>query len=164
MTYLYENLSPERFQQLCQALLVASFPNAQCLPVAQPDGGRDAFWTIRNLRKDTPEIYIFQVKFSRTPDRREEDFVEKICRDESPKVKSLIQRGAKAYYLLTNVKGTAHPDSGSIDKLDSALTPCLGLPSYCWWRDDLDRRIDNQANIKWSYPEIIRGSDLLQGL
>jgi hypothetical protein len=159
-----ESLSPERFQQMCQALLAACFPNAQCLPVGQPDGGRDAFWAIRNQPTGDSDLYIFQIKFSRTPDRREEDFIQKVCDEEGPKVKRLIERGAKAYYLLTNIKGTAHLDTGSIDKLDSALTPCLGIPSYCWWRDDLDRRIDNEANIKWSYPEIIRGSDLLQAL
>jgi hypothetical protein len=164
MTYLYESLSPERFQQFCQALLVAQFPNAQCLPVGQPDGGRDAFLAIRTRTEPNGDLYIFQVKFSRTPDRREDDFIEQICKEEMPKIKNLIKKGAKAYYLLTNIKGTAHLDVGSIDKMDDALTPCLGIPSYCWWRDDLDRRVDTQANIKWSYPEIIRGTDLLQAL
>ena len=42
MDYPFENLDPERFQQFCQALLTKEFPNIQCFPVAQPDGGRDA--------------------------------------------------------------------------------------------------------------------------
>lgn len=145
VTYLYEGLSPERFQQLCQSLLVAIFPNVQCLPVGQPDGGRDAFLAVHFHHSAERDLYIFQVKFSRTPDRREEDLIEQVCRHEGPKVAELIKKGAKAYYLLTNIKGTAHPDSGSIDKVNNALTPCLGIPSYCWWRDDLDRRIDNLA-------------------
>ena len=42
MDYPLENLGPERFQQLCQALLAREYPRVQCFPVAQPDGGRDA--------------------------------------------------------------------------------------------------------------------------
>jgi hypothetical protein len=43
MSYHFEELGDERFQQLCQAILTCAFPNVQCLPVSQPDGGRDAF-------------------------------------------------------------------------------------------------------------------------
>jgi NADPH-dependent 7-cyano-7-deazaguanine reductase QueF len=42
MDHQLENLGPERFQHLCQALLVQEFPGTNCLPVGQPDGGRDA--------------------------------------------------------------------------------------------------------------------------
>ena len=42
MDYPLENLGPERFQQFCQALLAKEYPDMQCFPVAQPDGGRDA--------------------------------------------------------------------------------------------------------------------------
>jgi len=45
MDYPFENLTPEKFQLFCQALLVREYPSVQCLPVAQPDGGRDAvYW------------------------------------------------------------------------------------------------------------------------
>ena len=125
MTYLYESLSPERFQQFCQALLVAQFPNAQCLPVGQPDGGRDAFLAIRTRTEPNGDLYIFQVKFSRTPDRREDDFIEQICKEEMPKVKNLIKKGAKAYYLLTNIKGTAHRGGPALrDRMAVWLRAC----------------------------------------
>jgi hypothetical protein len=42
MDYLYENLGDERFQELCQALLVKEMPHVQCFPIGQRDGGRDA--------------------------------------------------------------------------------------------------------------------------
>lgn len=42
MDYLFENLGPERFQHLSQALLAREHRDVQCFPVAQPDGGRDA--------------------------------------------------------------------------------------------------------------------------
>jgi hypothetical protein len=94
--------------------LVSKFTNVKCLPVGQPDGGRDAFLALRTHQGREGGIYIFQVKFSRSPDRREDDFVEKICNEEGPKVRNLIEKGIKAYYLLTNIKGTAHLNSGSI--------------------------------------------------
>ena len=43
MDYPFENLDPERFQNLCQALLTKEFPHVQCFPVAQPDGGMRRF-------------------------------------------------------------------------------------------------------------------------
>lgn len=38
--YHYETLGDERFQELCQALLVKEFPNTQCLPVGDHPGLR----------------------------------------------------------------------------------------------------------------------------
>jgi len=107
--YLYEQLSPEKFQQLCQALITSEFPNAQSLPVAQPDGGRDAVaWRISPHLRRVGEFVAFQVKFSRNPERPSEDFFADILEKEMPKIERLKGRGMKAYYLITNVKGTAH--------------------------------------------------------
>ncbi|NLS72515.1 NACHT domain-containing protein [Bradyrhizobium brasilense] len=165
MTYLYEQLSPERFQHFCQALLVTQFPNAQCLPVGQPDGGRDAFvWSMRNNGEEPTELIVFQVKFSREQRKADPEFINSIVESELPKVERLKSKGITRYYLLTNASGSSHLETGSIDRVDAVLSDKLGVPSYCWWRNDLDRRVDAEANIKWSYPEIIRGSDLLQSL
>jgi hypothetical protein len=165
LTYLYEQLSPERFQQFCQALLASKFPNAQCLPVGQPDGGRDAYlWSMRNQGEEPAELIVFQVKFSRDSDKAGAEFIESVVENELPKVDRLKMKGIRAYYLLTNVAGSAHLDVGSVDRLHKGLNDALGVPAYCWWRDDLDRRVDTEADLKWSYPEIIRGSDLLQAL
>ncbi|NJK72861.1 MAG: hypothetical protein HC786_06465 [Richelia sp. CSU_2_1] len=41
MDYPFENLNSEKFQEFAQALLAKEFPDFQCFPVAQPDGGRD---------------------------------------------------------------------------------------------------------------------------
>ncbi len=166
MAYLYETLSPERFQHLCQALLTIAFPNVQSLPIGQPDGGRDAvLWTSTPSHR-ARTFQVFQVKFARNPNDRDDidEFVEAVLKNEKAKVERLKSRGATTYYLITNVAGTAHLDHGSIDRVQSNLTSGLGLPSYCWWRDDLDRRIDINSSVKWSYPEILRGSDLLQAL
>jgi hypothetical protein len=162
--YNFETLGDEKFQQLCQALLARAFPTTQCLPVGQRDGGRDAFLRKQKASKHRATT-VFQVKFSRNPSTRSaRDVIQETIRTEGKKVKDLIDRGATSYYLLTNVSGTSHLDSGSIDKAEDELTTAFGIEARCWWRDDIERRIDAEPAIKWSYPEIIRGTDLLQFL
>jgi hypothetical protein len=164
MSYQFETLGDERFQQLCQAILVCSHPGVQCLPVGQRDGGRDAF-SKRSRKRSLNGFVVFQVKFVRNPQTRESrDLIEEVIKSEKPKVERLISRGASAYYLLTNVSGTSHLDHGSIDKVDAVLTAAFDIDSHCWWRDDIERRIDAHPAIKWSYPEILRATDLLQAL
>jgi hypothetical protein len=163
MDYQYENLDPERFQHFCQALLVKEFPNVQCFPVGQPDGGRDAI-LYSHFEKATKNFIVFQVKFVRRPQAETDPhkWLRDIIKEEVPKVKRLIKQGADAYYLLTNVGGTAHPDSGSIDQVNVLLSNALKIPAQCWWRDDLNRRLDNARDLKWAYPEVMSGQDMLQ--
>lgn len=164
MTYGYENLNDDRFQQLCQAVLTTVHKDVQCLPVGQPDGGRDAF--VRNARTSTrQEPIVYQVKFSKNPGSKDErDVIAGLIKTEYEKVNILKERGLEKYYLLTNVSGTSHDNVGSIDKVNEELTEKIGVEAYCWWRDDLDRRIDANSSIKWSFPEILRGTDILEGL
>ena len=160
MDYNYETLDEHRFQKLAQALIVAEHPRAQCFPVGQPDGGRDA--QLVHFDPDKDGFVVFQVKYSRNPSIKDERTVIKsLIKSEKAKIERLIERGATEYYLITNVSGTAHLDSGSIDRTDTVLEQILQIPCRVWWRDDLDRRLDNISDIKWSYPEIIRASDLL---
>ena len=164
MSYIYEGLGDERFQQLCQAILTTTHQDVQCLPVGQPDGGRDAMVRL-NSKKMRVGATVFQVKFSKNPSSKDErTVIEELIKSESSKVRKLISRGMQAYYVLTNVSGTSHPDIGTIDKVNATLSAAFGIPSFCWWRDDLDRRIDANASIKWSYPDILRGTDVLQAL
>lgn len=164
MTYHYESLSPDRFQQFCQALIAATFPNAQCMPVGQSDGGRDAFLTIRDKHKKSEQI-IFQVKFSKDPRNKDQrDLIADTVRTEAEKINALIKMGATSYYLLTNVSGTGNSSIGSIDRINDELSARLGIDAYCWWRDDLDRRLDAHPFLKWSYTDVIHASDLLYAL
>lgn len=162
MDYPYEQLSPEKFQLFCQALLVKEFPNTQCMPIAQPDGGRDAMeWFFPAGKK---EFAMFQVKFVRQPLAIKEShkWLEDIIREEAPKVKKQIHAGATKFILITNVPGTAHPDTGSIDLIESILTREIAIPSTCWWRNDLNRRLDNAWDLKWLYSELMTGPDLIR--
>lgn len=167
MDYPFENLNPEKFQQFCQALLTKEFRDVQCFPVAEPDGGRDALsyevFTDGEHRKD---FIMFQVKFVRKPFAETDPhrWLVNILEKEVPKVKRQIPKGAKQFFLLTNIPGTAHPEVGSIDKVNEILRRELEVPSTCWWRDDLSRRLDNAWDLKWVYPELMTGPDLIRSL
>lgn len=162
MDYILENLGPEKFQEICHSLLARAFPKTQCFPVGQRDGGRDA---ISYLAGDEHTGFmVYQVKFVRNPraEKAPHEWLKSVIAEEAPKVKKLIPKGAKGYFLLTNIPGTAYPDSGSIDVVQQILNDHLEIPSQCWWRDDLNRRLDDSWNIKWAYPEILTGPDILR--
>ena len=162
MDHQLENLGPERFQQLCQALLIKEFPGINCLPIGQPDGGRDA---VRYGPKTTDTAFtVYQVKFSRNPAEGDDarQWVRRITDEEVEKVSRLIARGANQYLLATNVPGTAHLDVGSIDKFQIELNKKFRIPVLCWWRDDINRRLDGNWDIKLRYPEVLSGQDFFR--
>jgi hypothetical protein len=66
LDHVFENLGPDRFQQLVQALLISVNPRTVCFPIGQPDGGRDALLPT-GLDAGKDEFIVFQVKFSRHP-------------------------------------------------------------------------------------------------
>lgn len=162
MDYLLENLDPERFQEICHALLAKAFPKTQCFPVGQRDGGRDAVSFLGG--EESNDFIVYQVKFVRNPRSMKDphDWFKKMVKEEAPKVRDLIPKGAREYYLLTNVPGTAFPETGSIDAVQQMLNEHIGIPAQCLWRDDLNRRLDDAWDIKWSYPDILSGPDILR--
>ena len=163
MNYQLENLGPERFQMLAQSLIVSAFPDAQCLPVGQPDGGRDAMiWS----GQEKQPLVVFQVKFARVPHSIEspQEWLLSTIEPELPKITRLAERGAKQYVIICNVSGTAHLDKGKIDSLHSTLSELIPIPALCWWRDDVNRRLDDAWNVKWAYPDILSGPDLLRAV
>lgn len=164
MNYPLENLGPERFQEFCQALLIRENPNVQCFPVAQPDGGRDAVSYIPS--QNTGKFVIFQVKYCRRPlaESDPQKWLLAIMEEELPKVRALVPRGAVQYYLIANIHGTAHPGTGSIDQLSERLRIDFSIPFMCWWRDDINRRLDNAWALKWAYPELMTGPDFLRAI
>ena len=162
MEYQFENLGADRFQHFCQALLLAEGPDVQCLPVGQRDGGRDAF-SLYYIDKTRP-LTIFQVKYVKRPDAEQAPWkwLVNTMKKELPKIQNYVPKGATRYVLMTNVRGTAHPESGSLDTMNALLEDKLAIPAACLWRDDLNRRLDNQPDLRWAYSELITSSDLLK--
>jgi len=163
LDYEFENLGPDRFQQLVQSLLISSFPKTTCFPIGQPDGGRDA---MRQIAADDgkEEFAIYQVKFSRDPNSITDNSRWLLERAEGEREKNarLIDRGATEYFLISNISGTSHLDGGSIDRTAKALATEFGIPIHCWWRDDLNRLLDGNWGIKLRYPEILSGHDFFR--
>ena len=163
-SYQYEQLNPESFQQLSQSLIVKEYPGVQCFPVGQSDGGRDATVQISQTSPDTKEFNLFQVKFSRRvlnpSDARK--WLLRTLREELPNVRKQIGNGAKKFILVTNVAGTGRPNTGLIDDLQSLLEEQIPIEVQAWWRDDLDRRLDDAWDLKFAYPALLTGTDLFR--
>ena len=163
-SYQYEQLNDESFQQLSQSLLLRAFPDLQCFPVGQPDGGRDAIGRLFESSPISNKFILFQVKFARRElspnDARA--WLLRTLRSELPKVQEQIGAGAERFVLVTNVSGTAHPEAGSVDTLQALLEEHIPIPAQAWWRDDLDRRLDDAWDLKFSYPALFSGPDLLR--
>jgi hypothetical protein len=163
--YPLESLDPERFQRVCQALLLPEFPGARFYPLGQADGGRDALSYRPVAGARHRQLVVFQVKFARDPSsiRDPRKWVLDSLKDEVSKVETLAERGATHYRLITNVRGSGKLDSGSMDKLDTKLG-ALPIPADAWWRDDLLTRLDVAWSVKWRFPELLTGSDLVRVL
>ena len=163
-SYQYEQLNDESFQQLSQSLLLKAFPALQCFPVGQPDGGRDGIVRLFEGEAETTGFILFQIKFSRRELNPSEarDWLLKTLAAELPKVQKQITSGAQRFVLVTNVAGTAHSEVGRIDKLQALLKEHIPIPAEAWWRDDLDRRLDDAWDLKLAYPALLSGVDLLR--
>jgi hypothetical protein len=164
MDYLYENLGDERFQEFCASLISKEFPNIQSFPVGQPDGGRDAVvYYMDSIEKG---FIVFQVKFVKNANEERDvhKWLTDIIEGEVKKINILIPKGAVQYYLITNVRGTAHLDVGSKDKVNKILEDNIKIPSVCWWRDDLNTLFKKDPLFMWSFPEIINGQDVLNSV
>ena len=163
-SYQYEQLNDESFQELSQSLLAKTFPNLQCFPVGQPDGGRDATAHLFGAGANAAGFILFQVKFARRelgPDEARKWLVRTLTK-ELPNVRKQIDKGAESFVLVTNVPGTAHLESGSMDELQGLLDEHIPIPAQAWWRADIDRRLDDAWDLKFAYPALFTGNDLLR--
>lgn len=161
--YLLEQLGPDKFQELAQALILTEHKGVQCFPVGQADGGRDAL-SFSHRSPNEPGI-LFQVKYIRDPQRPDaRSRVVGAIENERHKIETLLQNGSfDRYVIVTNVQGSATLQTGTIDKGDNAVAG-LPVPAEVWWRDDVNRRIDTASSVRWAYPELLRATDLLQAL
>lgn len=144
---------------LCQSLLVSEYPGVQCFPVGMADGGRDA-----TARSGSHADMVFQVKFTSKPSSIKDPvkWITDSIDGELEKIRRLQERGVTKYFLITNMPPSANLDTGMIDKVDRYLRQHVPIDAQCWWRDDLDRRLDNNYDLKLRYPTLLNGPDLLR--
>jgi hypothetical protein len=160
--YLYERLGDTRFQELCGALLAHSFPDVTCYPVGQSDGGRDI------VRKHDCRAFVYQVKWTNKQLQNPVSWLDNAIKGEADNIRRLVQAGADEYYLMTSVAGTASRDRGTMDRLDKLLaahSKDFGISMQCWWRADIDARVDTAPReLKWTYQEMLAGVDAVRYL
>ncbi|MFG2052252.1 NACHT domain-containing protein [Micromonospora sp. NPDC048935] len=137
MRYRYEDLGDREFQQLIQALLAHSLgPGLRAMPLGKADGGRDA------VHAST----VYQVKFTISPEAitKPVKWLLDAVDGEAEKIRALARRGAREYYLVTNVGGTGNLDKGTIDQLDAALearAKAWSIRITAWWRETVDAQV-----------------------
>ena len=160
----FELLGPDRFQRLAQIMVAAEFPDTQAFPLRQPDGGRDT--VAYRWEGSRRSVSVFQVKFVEKPAALEDPhkWVLETAEAEAAKVSALLPKGVDSYTLVTNVPGTGHADTGSVDKLDAILQRTLEVPARGWWRDDLIVRLKANPQLRWEFPDLLSGVDLLREL
>jgi hypothetical protein len=157
MDYNYESLLAERFQMVCQSLLARQYPSVQCMPTGMPDGGRDALSVGPNK-----SALVFQIKYARNPGQINDAaaWVIDAIKPEIKKVKHLQEIGKiERYIVITNMPGSSHLKVGKNDRVQKYLDDNLTIPAQCWWREDLDRRLDDAFDLKLRYPDLMSGTD-----
>ncbi|MFF9750344.1 NACHT domain-containing protein [Streptomyces albidoflavus] len=164
--YDYESLGADAFQQLCQTLLTRTHRDVQCFPVGMPDGGRDASVPLGGK----PDGIVYQVKYRKpTPNRltTPDDIYEWLTghiQGEISKVAKLRDKGAARYVVMTNAQCSSHEEVGTRDRVQAWMDENIPLPAQVWWRDDIDRRLDPETEIKRSYGLLRDASGLAEML
>lgn len=57
--------------------------------------------------------------------------------------------------------GSGRLSSGSIDRVQSYLDINFTIPAQCWWRGDLDRRLDGAPDLRRAYSGMMSGAGAL---
>ncbi|WP_431947061.1 NACHT domain-containing protein [Micromonospora marina] len=159
--YLYWRLSEKQFQQLCAALLRIKYDPVQCLPVGMADEGIDVV---------SEGSIVYQVKWSSKTQQDPSSWLKIAIDGERAKITRLVAEGrVSRYVLMTSVAGTTTATrSGSVQKLNKDLDTYsqeFGIPVECWWQADIDAEVDAAPDaIKWSYPEMLAGTEAMRYL
>ena len=48
--------------------------------------------------------------------------------------------------------------------MQSILDEIIPVQAQCWWRDDIDRRLERSPTLQWRYPDILTGRDLFTAI
>ncbi|NJC63430.1 hypothetical protein HC028_02730 [Planosporangium flavigriseum] len=107
---------------------------------------------------------VFQVKFAKAPVSIDDPvkWLKRAIDGELEKLEKLVVRGMQQYVLITNLSATAHLDTGRVDLIQEYLRVKAPVDAICWWREDLDRRLESAYDLKLRYPATLNGSDLLR--
>ncbi|MFF9894337.1 tetratricopeptide repeat protein [Streptomyces longispororuber] len=180
--YALTNLGPHRFEELSQALAIATLGPSVEIFGDGPDGGREAsFQSPRHF--PTPEAPwagygVLQAKFRKRPEGTAKDaewLIEHISselRAWADPDSNRVRKGRLPEYLLitSNVVLSSVPGSGGIDRVQQALRERvhdLQLPLKGWevWHyDKICRLLDNNEGVRHAYADAVLSGDVLARL
>lgn len=149
-------LSPDRFQHLAQVLLLEDFPDLQCLPTGQPDGGRDGVAT--DPQNSAGSSVVLQVKFRIETKKSTFEWVTDTFTREIGKAAELKKRGVARYVIASNAHVSTHLDTGEFDRINQWFADNFPLPVRTFWLEDLERRFErSNVGLKLEYPSVLTG-------
>jgi hypothetical protein len=163
--YLFERLGDHDFQQLVGALLSLQFPDFVPMALRQSDGGRDGI-----LKADPSRVLIYQVKWSADGMLKDPvSTLDAIVAKEEKNLRRLAEQEVRRYVLVTNVRSTSKPGSGTYDSLDKELEKYAEKFGFeqmsCMWRESINAWVDNApTETKWAYADMLAGWDLVRYL
>lgn len=161
--YLYERLGDHDFQLLVNAVLTHQFKDFSPLALRQSDGGRDGV-------RGTDRSLVYQVKWSsKGQERNAVSWLDEVVAGEEDNLRRLASEGAKRYVLITNIRSTATPGTGSFDKLHDKLKEHAKNYGFeemaCIWREGLDAIVDSMPEaVLWKYPAMLAGVEAMRYL
>jgi hypothetical protein len=113
---------------------------------------------------------VFQVKWSSKLVQDPAAWLRGTLEGERSKIILLVkEKRISRYILMTSVAGTTTGrGTGSIQKLQKYLDEYskeFGISVECWWQSDIDAEVDAAPEpLKWSYQEMLAGSDAIRYL
>jgi len=178
MNYYFNELDPNKFQRLINAILVARFgEDIRITPMYGKDGGKDGetapgnpYFEFEVGENDRPPNlmnpprkgrYLFQVKYHQTTDRRISDVRQSVINEfkEEWTRNVLPRKGNKRpnyFILVTNV-----PSSGdAFDKIDVMRNSIMGpqnILTDVWWEESITAYLDQIPSIWQAFPEMFAG-------
>lgn len=183
MEYLFNNLSPESFQRLLNAVLLPRFGESlRITPLRGADGGRDAETPpatpgyefdyrntdpVTNLISAPPRKgrYLFQAKHHRTTNSRPTDLRRQVLREFEEEIKKNVLRRkgndrVNYFFLVTNVPSSKEAIENLDEKREKLTSKVRGLNTEIWWQEQLTAFLDQAPSIWAAFPELFPGRQI----
>lgn len=171
MDYDFSRLCTRSFEQLTQAIAVATIGPGVCIFGDGPDGAREATFEGRVAYPSPEESWngygVIQAKFRQKPGQKDGDWaVTEIKKDLAKFLDKDRNLKKPEYYILaTNVTLTPAAESGGKDRVHKLLQEyCkkIGIKDFrVWDRDQICTFLDIHSSIRTSYTAWITPGDVL---
>ncbi len=171
MDYDFSRLSTRSFEQLTQAIAVATIGPGVCIFGDGPDGAREATFEGRVAYPSSEESWngygVIQAKFRQKPGQKDGDWAVTELKKDLAKFldKDRNLKKPEYYIFATNVTLTPTAGSGGKDRVHKTLQDyCkkIGIKDFrVWDRDQICAFLDLHSSIRTSYTAWITPGDVL---